>query len=179
MEWLIRPIEPFQRRLWHIRPIRRGGVLCFEAARYHGASVTLADGTVVRPGDPVGELHFDNRVARRIAAAGWQMVGLRTARADLAALARWSAAQPSAARPVAYHAETVLASLTRRVGFEVRPTPPDRMHRLRAWYLRGLLERWSPEGPARLGRGHGRLRLAHVWLSEAALQRRYGGPTDG
>ena len=175
LEPVLRPIERLERRLRHIRPIRRGGLLCVEFTRFCGESIMLADGTSVKRGDLIAELHFDNRRARELGARGWQLAGLRAAHDDLAALAAWSRARPADRRPVAYRAETILGPLARRAGFEVRDAPSDRLRCLRAWYLRGLLARWSPQGRRRLARGHGGLRLRVTWLSDAQLRRRFSG----
>lgn len=174
LEPILRPIERLDRWRRRINPIRRGGLLGLERVRFRGEPVRLRDGTLVKAGDLIGELHFDNRRARELAAPGWQSAGIREARLDLAVLAAWSKRQPVARRPVAYHAETLLGAFARRAGFEVRVAPNDFMHRLRAWYLRALLARWSPQGRARLDRGHRAARLSVLWLSEGSLRDLYG-----
>lgn len=175
LEPVLLPIERLERRLRHIRSIRQRGLLGVEFTRYRGDSIFLADGTCVKPGDLIGELHFNNRRVRELGEPGWQLTGNRVAREDLARLAAWFRAQPADRRPVAYHAETILGPLARRAGFEVSDAPSDRLHRLRAWYLRGLLARWSPKGRRRLAQGRGGLRLWVMWLSDAQLRRRFSG----
>lgn len=174
LEPVLRPVERLERRLRHIRPIRPGGVLSIETELHRGPAVVLADGTPVRVGDPVAVIHFDNVRVHAVAESGWQLAGIREARADFRALATWAEERPRAARPVAYRAETVLGPLARWAGFEIREPPHDAMHRLRAWYMRGLLARWARDGRARLRRGHAELRLVEIWLSAAELQRRFG-----
>jgi hypothetical protein len=170
LEPVLRPIERLDRRLRRIRPIRPGGILGLELARHRGRTLTLRDGTLVRPGDLVGEVHLDNARTHEIGAPGWQAKGLQLAWDDLRALAAWADAQTPDRRPVAYHGETVLAALARRVGFEVHELPADAVHRLRAWYLRGLLARWAASGRNRLAHGRGGLRVRAAWLSDSRLR---------
>ncbi len=145
-----------------------------ELTRFRDDDLVLGDGTCVRRGDLIGEVHLDNHRIRQVGAVGWQVEALRLAQADLRALARWAARQPPERRPVAYHAETLLGPFARWGKFEIRRPPDDAMHRLRAWYLRGILARWSPQGHRRLDRGRTRLPLRVIWLSHAALQREHG-----
>jgi hypothetical protein len=176
-----RPLDPIL-RLWEkvdrrrrrIHPIRRGGVLGVEFGRYHGPPLELADGTWVRHGDPIGVLHIDNARARQVATSDWQARGLREARADLVRLAAWAALQPAGRRPVAYTGATLMGPFARRIGFEVRSRPRTARTRLDDWFLRWLIARWSPRGRERLRHGRSALRSSDVWLSHAALQRRYG-----
>ncbi len=137
--------------------------------------MTLADGTVVARGDPIGRLHFDNRAVRAVADGSWAGIGL--ARADMATLAAWAAGQPLTQRPVAYHGASILWPLAQREGFEVHDRPPTFRVRLEDWYLRGVLAHWSRAGQARLAHGHNPLRTRDIWISAGALQRRFG-PRD-
>lgn len=176
-EILIDPVlaiwERVDRRRRAIRLIRPGGVLGLEVRRYRGSALTLSDGTIVRPGDPLGLIHFENARLGSLAVEGWQTVGWREGRADLRQLAAWAREQASRARPVAYTGTTLLWPIARRAGFEVRARRWTRWARIEDAYFRSLLRRWNPPARTRLRRG-GELRSAVVWLSDAALQRRYG-----
>lgn len=151
----------------------------FEAGRYHGDPLRLGDGTVLRSGDRIGLLHLDNEHVRTLAVDGWLAEGWREGLADLRALARWARTGPSADRPVAYTATTILVPLARRAGFEVHPRRRTAWARLEDWHYRSLMRRWNPRGAERLRRGHGRLRSSVVWLSASELQRRYGDAEPG
>jgi peptidoglycan-N-acetylglucosamine deacetylase len=160
--------ERADRRRRRVRPARPGALLGIEMRRHAGPALRLGDGTVIRSGDLVGELHLDNaRVRAVVRSEGWQ--GIAAARRDLAAVARWTARTPPARRPIAFHASTLLGPLAARAGFEVTPRPRSNRARLDEWFLRWLMARWSPDGRARLGRGHGQLREADCWLSASAL----------
>lgn len=134
---------------------------------------------MIQADDLVAEVHLDNlRVREVVGRDGW--FGIRCARQDLAAIARWTATRAPGERPVALHASSLLAPLAVRAGFEIVPRPRTARTRLDDWFLRWLLARWSPDGRARLARGRGRLRSADVWLSADALVARYApGPADG
>jgi hypothetical protein len=136
--------------------------------------VTLADGTVVHPGDEAWIVHFDNRRMRELANDPIAADAWRAARRDMTRIAAWHAAMPAQDRPVAYTGITILAALPRRAGFEVRPRLATAWTRLEDWYLRSLLARWDRDGRGRLNRGHQPLVTQEVWLSAAELLRRYG-----
>ena len=166
-------IERIDRRRRGIRALRPGGVLGIEVRRHRGREVTLRDGSRVRPGDRIVDLHLDNTRVADLWAAGWR-VAFGTAQADLRACAAWLVSLPPAARPVALRSGGLLTAGAARVGFEVGPPRGGFMGALEGWYLRGLLVRWSRAGRARLDRGHVALRPREAWLSAAGLLARYG-----
>lgn len=156
-------VEQVDRRRRHIRPVRADGLLGVEIRRHGRAEVELRDGTVVRPGDTVADLHLLNaRVREAARARGW--VAIFAARGDLDALLRWCAAQPEAERPVAVHAYSVHGAFLERGGFERRARRQTLRVRLDGWFMRWLLGHFSPQGQARLLAGHGPLVAADYWL---------------
>ena len=173
---ILRLWERADRRRRHIRPIRRDGVFGVELRSYRGPEVRLADGTVVRRGDRVGSFHVRNERAREFDGRRWLVAGWRAGRADMAALASWSARQRAAVRPVAYEGRTVLAPFARRAGFEVLPLVRTWRIRLDEWFMRWLMARFAAAGSERLRHGRGEMRARAVWLSDDALQRLYGTP---
>ncbi len=167
--------ERVERRRRHIRPARPGAVVGVELRRHAGSDVCLGDGTLVRAGDLLGELHLDNRRLLEVTEAGGWWAAVRVGMEDLRAVARWAAREPQHGRPVAFHGQTLLAPFAARAGFELRPRHRTAWARLDDWYLRWLMAYWSPEGRRRLARGPGRLRSEVAWLSTSALIARYGG----
>ena len=164
---LLEPIlvvaERVDRRRRHIRPIRPTGLLGVEFRRHDGPEVRLRDGTLVRRGDRIAEIHLRNEHVRDAARArGW--VVIFGARRDLDALVRWCAAQPPSSAPVAVHAYSVLRAFLERGGFERRARRQTVRTRLDGWFMRWLLGRFSPQGEARLLAGHARLEAADYWL---------------
>lgn len=177
---LIDPILAIVERVdrWRrgIEPVRPGSILGVEPDRHRGHAVRLSDGTPVRRGALIWNVHFDNARLRQLAARGWQRSAYAVANEDLREMARRVARLPPQDRPAALFGVTLLAPLTRRVGFELRERPGTAWVRLEDWYLRSLLARWSPWGRRRIARGHGDLRTRETWLSTAELLRRYGEP---
>jgi YkoP domain len=169
-------VERVDRRLRRISPVRDGSLLGIEPTRHHGPDLTLTDGTAVHDGSPLWTVHFDNARLRALAGEGWQTRAYAVADADLHEIAARVSRLPADARPVALYGVTLLAALTRRVGFELRDRKRTARVRLEDWYLRSLLARWSPAGRSRLRRGHGALRTREAWQSAGELLRRYGPP---
>ena len=176
MDWVDRLERWFERR-YDIRPIGEGGyVLRFSVIRHRGPRVTLADGTVVSPGDPVGELHLDNRRVAALHTEG--RAGLRYRREVfrlLPVLARDLETRPEyrAINAVCgaslFWAEAVLA------GFENRRLPAFTRWWL-GWWERFLLVRYHPAGRRRLDQGR-RTELRQLWISRRTLLERYGRDT--
>ncbi len=166
--------ETFDRTRRRIRPMRRAGILGLELARHRGRPERLADGTVVRPGDPVGEIHILNPRIRELDRHAGIAAVFREGRADLRALAAWASRQPTGVRPAAYHAEGIMARLAARERWEIRPRPRTPWRRVQDWYFRWLLVRWNPGGRERLRHGRGSLSSVDAWLSGAELEQRYG-----
>ncbi len=126
---------------WRLRPVRRGGLLLYSVQRWRGPSVPLADGTVVRPGDRVLELHLDNTgFARWGIDAPWPY--LRVLREDLVAVRALLVRDALAAA----HGVTVYAAGARRLGLEVRPLPRTPWWRLVRFFLWGLRAIYHPRG---------------------------------
>lgn len=171
-------IERIDRRRRAIRPLRPDGVLGVELRRHRGRPIALRDGTTVRPGDRIVDLHLDNRRVTLAWAAGWR-AAFATAAADLRACAAWLSTLPPDTRPVAIRADGLLIAAAVRMGFEASPPRGGFMGALESWYLRGLLVRWSPAGRGRLDRGHEPLRTREAWLSTRALLDRFGAPAQG
>ena len=174
LDLLLAIVERIDRRVRRLRPVREGALLWVERHRHRGPTVHLRDGTDVERGDAAWVIHFSNARLHDLAGPGWQTRGYAVAREDLRALAASHVTLPAAQRPVAYTGTTLLASLTRRVGFEVLDRPATVLARLEDWYLRSVLVRWAPDGRHRLERGHKPLRARRVWLSGHELVRRYG-----
>jgi hypothetical protein len=156
--------EVFDRRRRRIRPIRAAGILGLEEARHRGRDVVLADGTVVRRGARLGEIHLLNARVRQLETRAGLAAAFRLARADVRALDAWAAGQPLDRRPVAYHAEGIMARFAARAGWEVRPRPLTPWQRVRNWYFRWLLVHWTPAGRERLRHGRGPLASVDAWL---------------
>jgi YkoP domain len=155
--------------------------------RCKGRELALQDGTKVRWGDSVCELHFWNEhVTSVLDVPGGLGVGarLRTEMMNsLASLAVWAAINPELRDVRAFHARVCRAlhggrkegdPLLERQGFTVlprRPPLPGRIHDfLERMLMRALVWRFNPSPP------HRRRMIARfdIWISRDDLIRRYG-----
>ncbi|MDQ6877411.1 MAG: hypothetical protein M3082_06870 [Candidatus Dormibacteraeota bacterium] len=163
--------EPIAMWLWRVRHVQQGGMLQFGASPYRGPTTTLLDGTLVRKGDRILHLHFDNRLINQVVASiestPWTLVDM--ARNDLDSLAA-QVASGRLGEVRAIRGITVLAPAAGRAGFEVRPLP----HNLRWALVRHLsalvMASYHRDGPRELDRG-----LpwpGEVWMSASALRGR-------
>jgi hypothetical protein len=166
-------IERIDRRRRGIRPLRPNGVLGVEVRRHRGGEVTLRDGTRIRRGDRIVDIHLDNTRITDLWASGWRST-FAVAIADLGACAAWLAGVPGRDRPVAVRCGGLLTVGAARLGFEVGPPRGGFMGALESWYLRGLLVRWSSVGRHRLDQGHEPLRSRESWMSSTCLIERFG-----
>jgi hypothetical protein len=151
------------------------GLFLVQPTRHRGRPVELADGTGVARGDPILELHLNNRALAAGAARGpFELLALLEG--DLGALAAW-AAQPDAPPFRALHGVTLLSRAAPRLGFTLRP----RRVPLYAWFERffmtGLLALYNVRGVERLTHGgtYGAY-PAEVWMARGEFERRYGAP---
>lgn len=154
-----------------------GEALRVELACYRGPTLTLADGTKVRPGDRIGIIHLRNERVAALHGDGSETptAGLKFRRAFVASLAELARRVGESDRYVgvkAFTAETILHRGTQRAGFEILPIPSATWSRLVAAYERALLTRYHPLGRRRASR----LRFSEaraIWISRTALLRRY------
>ena len=172
------------RRFHRLEDLSVDGAVFFRLgrARHRGRPLLLSDGTVVRPGDPVGSLHLHNETLaalHRAYPSAW-LVGLAVLqgfKVTLRELARRAAEAPRDAGLVAFYAETIFWNGMAHAGFDVLPF----RSRLRALvvgvYQRALFARYHPGGAERVAHGkeRGRYREARaMWVSRASLLARYG-----
>lgn len=170
LTWLDRWVERRER----YRPIGDGGyILRLKTARYRGPRLVLRDGTVVNPGDVVGELHLDNERAAALHRAGNSGFRFRQELLRLLpALALDLGTRPEYRHISAVGGATLFwrsPALIARMGFERRPLPPFTRWWLGTWE-RILLAAYHPEGQRRLGKGR-RTELQYVWLTRRGLLR--------
>lgn len=174
MDWVER-LEGWFERTHQIREIGEGGyVIRLGVIRHRGPRVVLSDGTVVNPGDPVAELHIDNRRAAALHKDGHG--GLRYRREvfrALPALVRDLTRRPEYQGVNAIYGASLFWAEATWAGFEHRPCPPFTRWWL-TWWERFLMARYHPAGRRRLAEGQ-RTELRQVWITRRTLLERYGG----
>ena len=138
--------DRFAAHHWNIRPIQPGAMFSVNLAHHAGAEVLLRDGTLIRPGDGVLELHFANANLTRLLGEGlttWS--GVRRARQELTLLtARIAAGDYGEVRAI--HGVSLFAETGKRLGFEFRPLPHTWRWALERYFMIGLLIIYHPEG---------------------------------
>jgi hypothetical protein len=170
MSWVARLDRWFERR-FDVREIGEGGyILKLQIVRHKGPRLVFRDGTVINPGDHVGEFHMVNERAAELHASGTP--GLRFRREVfrvMAPLARDLRDRPEYREIKAICGASLFWAEAERAGFENRPLPPFTRWWL-TWWERFLLARYHPEGQGRLAEGH-RTELRQIWLTRATLER--------
>jgi peptidoglycan-N-acetylglucosamine deacetylase len=156
-----------------------GPILRVRVTRHRGRPLALGDGTSIRRGDPIGDIHLDNE--RMTALHGgdrrsrWAGLAFRRAfHASLEALAEQVENNPRYHGVKAFTATTIFHEGTDLMGFEIRPLSSRLGARLVAAYERSLITQFHPLGERRPGRfrfGEAR----RIWISREELLRRYAG----
>lgn len=143
-----------------------------EVRNHRGRPVTLRDGTEVRSGDRIVELHLANRsVAGDATSRGWSpFQTLTRTGADLALVDRL--VQRGSLGPVrALHAVSLLAPALGRLGFMTVSLEHSARSRLLRFYLVGLLAIYHPDGWRGARRASERAWPYEAWMSIAELAR--------
>jgi hypothetical protein len=167
--------ESVVRRIRRLAPVpgSRNRVLILRLAAYRGAPFTLPDGTPIKRGTRVCEMHCDNRVLARLALQGANPY--RAARDDLRQLAAWMEETDPAGEIAGLYGVTIITKASQRLGFTIRELPHGLSARVNRWFMTGLLLIYTKGGMTRLSHG---LTLrswpCEVWLSRSSLRRLYG-----
>lgn len=168
----------FERR-YKIRPIGEGGyIFRLGLVRHRGPQLDFKDGTVVRPGDMVAELHLDNPRAAGLHTQG--RPGFRYRREvfrALPALARELSTRPEYRSLPAVCGASLIWAEAERAGFEHRPYPAFTRWWL-TWWERHLLAQYHPAGRKRLAEGR-RTEVRQIWMTRRTLLARYGREAAG
>lgn len=158
--------ERFTYWRWNIRAVQPGGLLNYCVDHHKGRTIILNDGTVVRPGDRIVEVHLNNQLLTQMAAADdfntWD--GLRQAKRELVPLTRWIlAGELGDVRAI--HGITLFSGAFSRVGLEERALPRTPTWGLVRFFMVGLLIVYHPEGWKRVSA----LNEAEIWPGELWL----------
>lgn len=194
MDWLDRLVAAFDRRQRRVLGIWEftddpGCVLRLGLTRAR-IGATLADGTIVRPGDTVGVIHLWNERMPRIPEGGatlsWALALHRALAHSLRLLARYLQDEPRMHGIAAFGGEFGFAftpaafKVLARLGVEVfEPHPPQGLAEravdlaMRLWpYL--LRRAFNPESVR--GRTLADFRRRPMWIARSTIITRYGQP---
>lgn len=144
---------------------------------YRGQTMQLPDGTLLAPGDKVGEIHLNNHFLQHLTsrARSLELTGimlLRETRRSLPLLARAIVQDPSYQGIKALIGITMIHRGTVQLGFTVHELSPG-LRSVVAWYQRWLLYLMHPGGLAHLRRQWHKLVPKKVVISRQELLQRY------
>ncbi|MBP1992725.1 DedA family protein [Paenibacillus eucommiae] len=162
---------------WRCKHIFRYGICKVFVTRHRGQSITCQDGTTVRAGDWIGELHLDNgQVLGLLRSVGSNRAALSTARMSREAIKQISAAlqtTPELAKVKALIGVTLLhRGITHGLGFELHHLESKWFRDFTSVYLNFLLQTLHPEGNQRI-KHNKKLKPMMLVLSKMTLQDKF------
>ncbi len=164
---VLRGVDRWYQRRYRLRSL--GPVLLIGEARYAGPELRFPDGTVLRPDDPIGRLHFNNASIAALGEGSLHRVGFRFARLmreSLRALADAAQSDPDLQHLRAFQGVTWIPAHGEVVGFVSTPLPSTWRTRLLARHFRLLSWVFAPA--ARI-RERTQIEPRQYWLTRAAL----------
>jgi len=173
-------VDKLLRTIYHIRPLKAdgSGIASLDIRHYKGLTRILNDGSEVKTGDTIIELHLNNDWFKRrrklnIKASQSTREILGCIEQDLRFLAQ-QLVNGKFEGVVALHGSTLLHVGAKRLGFQVEELSPSLWKRGAYFYMAGLMQIYhlrASEAPKRREKSW---ELKEVWLSRAALLTRYG-----
>jgi hypothetical protein len=173
-------VDRLLRSIYHIKPLKAdsSGIICFDLRRYKGPIRVLNDGSKVRTGDTILELHLNNAWFKRR-----RKLNLRASQSPREFLGCFAQDLHFLAQQItsgmfgnitALHGSTLLDVAARRLGFQVDKLPDSLWKKGGRFYMAGLMQVYHLRGD-KVSRLREKPReLKEVWLSRAALLTRYG-----
>lgn len=173
-------IDKLLRVIYHIRPPKDddSGIIRFHLRHYKGPTRVLNDGSEVKTGDSIIELHLNNDWFRRrrklnIEAPYSASEILGCFKQDLRFLAQ-QVVNGMFEGVSALHGSTLLYIGAKRLGFQVEGLPNTLWKKGASFYLAGLMQIYHLRAGEALKRREKSWELKEVWLSRAALLTKYG-----
>lgn len=178
-----RLLESYFQRQYQIRVLENDPecLIAYNLVPHQGQDVQLRDGAVIRSGDQILEIHFRREALQSRVTTGeptrLALALLQLGDRDVPRLAKALEYDPELKAVRALHALTLFHRGVERYGFEVQPVE-QRWAELwfTAWH-RLLMARDHPSGAARVREHRAKLVTRHVWISRAALLRKF--PSGG
>ncbi|MGA8849337.1 MAG: hypothetical protein WB564_05890 [Dehalococcoidia bacterium] len=168
------------RVIYRIRPLKGddSSIIRFNLYHYKDSTKVLNDGSEVKTGDTIIELHLNNDWFKRrrnlnLNAPQSPREFLGCFAQDLHLLAQ-QVASGRFGNITALHGITILHVAARRLGFQVDELPASLWNRGARFYMAGLMQVYHLRGDEVSGLREKPWELKEVWLSRAALLTKYG-----
>jgi hypothetical protein len=150
----------------------------FNLHRYKGPARVLNDGSEVKTGDTIVELHLNNAWFKRrrnlnLSASQSPREFLGCFAQDLRFLAQQTVSG-TFGNIAALHGITLLHVAARRLGFQVDELPDSLWKKGARFYMAGLMQVYHLRGDEVSGLREKFWELKEIWLSRAALLTKYG-----
>ena len=172
--------DRFLRIIYRIRPLKAddSGIIRFNIHHYKNPTKILADGSEVKTGDRIIELHLNNawfkkRRELNLRALQSPREFLGCFAQDLQLLAQ-QVASGMFGNISALHGSTTLHIAAKRLGFQVDELPDSLSKKGASFYMTGLMQVYHLRGEEVPGLREKSWELKEVWLSKAALLTKYG-----
>jgi len=172
--------DKFLRTISQTRPVRAddSGIIRLNLHRYKGPTRVLNDGSKIKIGDTIIELHLNNAWFKRR-----RNLYLSTSQSPREFLGYFAQDLRILAQQIssgifgdiaALHGSTLLHIAARRLGFQVDELPDSLWKRGARFYMAGLMQVYHLRGGGVSGLREKAWELKEVWLSRAALLNKYG-----
>jgi hypothetical protein len=173
-------VDRLLRVIYHIRPLKTddGGIIRFSLRHYKGPTRVLNDGSEVKTGDTIIELHLNNAWFKRrrnlnLGASQSIREFLGCFAQDLRFLAQ-QVVNGTFEGVAALHGNTLLHVAAGRLGFQVEKLPDSLWKKGALFYMTGLMQIHHMRGEKVSGLREKPWELKEVWFSRAALLSKYG-----
>ncbi|WP_342552454.1 polysaccharide deacetylase family protein [Paenibacillus sp. FSL R7-0652] len=154
-------------------------MLHFRSRVYHGARVEMEHGHVMQNGDPIIELHFDNKKLFELGVTSRSTMHLairmiRTMEQQLPDLAQLVASEPELRSAKAIYGVSMINRGPEKFGFTVQELAPGPFSMASKLYLKLLLRVIHPSGKERLKQRTDQLVPKMIVMPVEELLKRYG-----
>lgn len=158
-------------RLWHVKEIRPGGIMSYSISSYKGPPRILKDGTELRQGDRLVELHVNNRFTSQMFSGDRVMLwrGIRITYDDLIRLMLDTRdGQHGDVRAI--HGISLLSHIGWRVHAEIEEMPHTLGWSIVRYFMVGLIIVYHPGGWKRARHLRGDLWPGEVWIGIESIR---------